>query len=315
MAKNRQSLSRTIPEKVKREVRQRDGFGCIVCGSAFYQYDHLGIEFKDAETHDPNQIILLCGGCHDRKTRGALSTETLQIHANSPRCRETNFSWGSLDIGREHPEIVLGTVTAFNVKSLLTIDGEDVFSITAPLLPHGPFNVNASLYDSQGRQTLKIVDNEFQVDLSNWDAETIGTRVTVRSAPGKFDLVMRMEPPRRLVIERLDMVYKNFSIHCREGEDMIIERPGLKMKTSSATFNGCEIAIVVTGTGLGMGFGGGSVQISEFTSTNVNSLGRLEQLRASKKLFFDSSLKKQGRNEKCGCGSGKKFKYCHGQLQ
>ena len=28
----------------------------------------------------------------------------------------------------------------------------------------------------------------------------------------------------------------------------------------------------------------------------------------------DKSEKKVGRNEKCPCGSGKKFKYCHGNI-
>ena len=27
-----------------------------------------------------------------------------------------------------------------------------------------------------------------------------------------------------------------------------------------------------------------------------------------------SNYKKVGRNEKCPCGSGKKFKYCHGDI-
>ena len=30
--------------------------------------------------------------------------------------------------------------------------------------------------------------------------------------------------------------------------------------------------------------------------------------------FKDSSVPKTGRNEKCPCGSGKKFKHCHGNI-
>ena len=312
MTKNHQNLTRPIPEAAKREVRQRDGFGCIVCGSAFYQYDHLGTEFKDAETHDPRQIVLLCGGCHDRKTRGALSTETLQIHAQSPYCIQANFSWGPLDVGREHPEIVLGTLTATNVRSLLTIDGEDVFSIGPPLVTHGPFTVNASLYDKSGRQTIKIVSNEFQAGVSNWDVEIIGPRVTIRSAPGKFDLVIRMEPPHRLVIERLDMVYKSFSIQCREGQETIIEGAGTLLMTTGATFDGYDVAINVSGSSLSMGVGGGSVYIRHMVINPTNSPRRLGQV-------FESStpmLKpiKQGRNEQCRCSSGKNISIATGAL-
>lgn len=311
MAKNRQDLSRTIPEAVKREVRQRDGFGCIVCGSAFYQYDHLGTAFKDAGTHDPKEIVLLCGGCHDRKTRGALSTETLQAHAQSPRCVQKGFSWGLLDIGHDYPEIVLGTLTATHVRSLLTIDGEDVLSIAPPVVPHGPFTINASLYDQNGRQTLKIVRNEFQAGTSNWDVEVTGPRVTVRSALGRFDLVIRVEPPHRLVVERLDMVYKNLSIQCRERQDTTIEGAGTLLKTSGATFNGCDIAICVSGSSLAMGVGGGSVFIEQMIVNPVNSPRRLAPTKAIPPVPRPTRL---GRNEPCSCGSGEKYKHCHGRL-
>ena len=33
-----------------------------------------------------------------------------------------------------------------------------------------------------------------------------------------------------------------------------------------------------------------------------------------KKMKESKSEKKVGRNEKCPCGSGKKFKYCHGNI-
>lgn len=312
MTANRQNLSRTIPEAVKREVRQRDGFGCVVCGSAFYQYDHLGTEFKDADVHDPKQIILLCGGCHDRKTRGALSKETLQMHAQSPCCKQTNFSWGALDIGHDHPEIVLGTLVTMNVRSLLTIDGEDVFSIAPPLVSHGPFSVNASLYDKDGRQTIKIVSNEFQAEVSNWDVEITGPRVAVRSGPGNFDLVIRMEPPHRLVIERLNMVYKNFSIQCREGQDTTIEGAGTLLNATGATFDGCDIAICVSGANLAMGVGGGSIHIAHMIVNPTNNPRRLGP--AFKSNVPTHKPTKQRRNERCLCGSGKKYKHCHGRL-
>ena len=297
---------------MKREVRQRDGFGCIVCGSAFYQYDHLVTEFKDAVIHDPQRIVLLCGGCHDRKTRGALSTKTLQEHAQSPRCIQKDFSWGPLDIGRDHPEIVFGTITAINVRSLITIDGEDVFSIAPPLVAHRPFTVNASLYDKNGRQTIKIVRNEFQAAVSNWDVEITGSRVTVRSAPGEFDLVIRMEPPHRLVIERLNMVYKNFSIQCREGKDTIIESSGTLLRATGAIFERCDIVICVSGSGLSLGVGGGSVRITHMVINPTNNPRRLSQAVNSNRPVQNPIT--QGRNEQCRCGSGKKYKHCHGRL-
>src|SRR5574337_274292 len=85
---NKFGLSRDIPDLIKREVRQKCGFGCVVCGSAVYQYEHLEPLFPDAKNHDPNGIVLLCGGCHDRVTRGMLSKETIKLKANNPKCLE-----------------------------------------------------------------------------------------------------------------------------------------------------------------------------------------------------------------------------------
>ena len=34
----------------------------------------------------------------------------------------------------------------------------------------------------------------------------------------------------------------------------------------------------------------------------------------NKKIIENKSEKKVGRNEKCPCGSGKKFKHCHGSI-
>ena len=40
-----------------------------------------------------------------------------------------------------------------------------------------------------------------------------------------------------------------------------------------------------------------------------------EEEKNSKELFVkEKSEKKVGRNEKCPCGSGKKFKHCHGNV-
>jgi len=41
MNKNKFGLSRTIPEAIKSQIRRDDGYGCVVCGNALYQYEHI----------------------------------------------------------------------------------------------------------------------------------------------------------------------------------------------------------------------------------------------------------------------------------
>lgn len=129
---NRYGLSRTIPEDVARQVRQRAGFGCIICGNALYQYDHFDPEFNQAKEHNANAICLLCARCHSRKTKKLLSLETLRLAASKPKCKETGFSRDAFDVGVGRPDIILGTFTAKEVKVLIRLDGEDIFSISPP---------------------------------------------------------------------------------------------------------------------------------------------------------------------------------------
>ena len=48
---------------------------------------------------------------------------------------------------------------------------------------------------------------------------------------------------------------------------------------------------------------------------NLNIVVSLDNKEKEKKDIVESkSDKKVGRNEKCPCGSGKKFKHCHGRI-
>lgn len=305
MNKNRHGLSRDIPADVQRAVRQRDGFGCVVCGSFFYQYDHIGVEYKDAISHDPNHIVLLCGGCHDRKTRGALSTESILRFAANPKCRQSNFSWGVLDIGGEHPVVELGGIIASRSKTLLRICGEDIFSLSKPIAPGLPFSVNAKIFDRLGNLVVSVYENQVQLLSTNWDAEVVGQRINIRSGKGVFEVVLRVEPPTKIVIERLQMYYKGIAVSCKEGEDIEFAFNGSLLRTGGGEFDGSEVVLDFDGESLMIGRGGTSV-IRGLVYTSQPDFA------VSGMSHFPMFYPKQGRNERCACGSGEKYKRCHG---
>ena len=95
---NRHGLSQDIPDPLKRALRQACGYGCVICGCAIYQYEHIGPTFTEAREHDPERMALLCGSCHDKKTRGLLSKETAMLARNSPFAKREGFSRVSLDV-------------------------------------------------------------------------------------------------------------------------------------------------------------------------------------------------------------------------
>lgn len=291
---NKYGLSRDIPDPVMRKIRQRSGFGCVNCGSAIYQYEHVDAEFAEATSHDPNCIVLLCGTCHDLVTKGLLSKETVKQKAKNPKCKESGFSFGPFDIGSDPPEIVLGTIIARNAKTLIRICGDDVFTIRAPEQHGGPFILDARFFDADNSPILDIVANEWRSSSDNWDVEVKGPRISIRKALGNFALILRAEPPRKLVVERMDMAHKGIRIRCQEGKAFEAIAP------DGSTFRStlcCESDDWLVG-----------IDVSE-TAVAVGRGGTMRILGPPR-----GDAAQTPRNAPCACGSGLRFKHCHGRI-
>lgn len=293
---NKHGLSRSIPDPVMRAVRQRDGFGCVMCGKAVYDYEHFDPEFADALSHDVNGIVLLCIEHHGLKSRKLLSKDTIRRHITSPACKQTGFSFGPFDIGNLHPEIILGQLTCKDVRCLLCLDGDEIFSVSPPTALGLPFRINADIRDANGQTILRIVDNEWRSEVTNWDVDVIGPVITIRNAPRSISLALRSEPPDRIVIERLDMNHKGHSITCREGKDLeIINKNGSVFRANQVHLQGFDTAVEISNQGLRVGVNKARFPI------DLGSMG------------VDRSSKTR-RNAVCECGSRRRYKHCHGKL-
>jgi hypothetical protein len=283
--------------------------------------------------HDPERIALLCGSCHDRVTRGALSKETVKRWALHPRAKELGFSFGPFDIGLHRPVIVAGTLTGRMTGALIEINGESVFSILAPESEGGPFRINASLRDRDGSKILEIDANEWKTPATNWDVEVVGPRISVRRAARDISLVLRSEPPERIVIERLEMQHLGTKIRCMENENIeVATRQGRTMRSGCVTVEECAVGVLVTDDALMLGVGGagsgkvlieqaevrgpGSGRIIISNSTFIGTVHAVVRIGESTPPVAhqasEGPMRKIGRNDPCYCGSGKKYKRCHG---
>ena len=81
---NRFGLRRKIPEDIKRRVRQRCGFGCVICGSSVYEYEHVSPTYVEAQRHDPDCIATLCASCHSKVTRRIWSKDKVSHASRRP---------------------------------------------------------------------------------------------------------------------------------------------------------------------------------------------------------------------------------------
>jgi SEC-C motif len=303
---NKFGLTDDIPDPIKREVRKRAGFGCVICGLALYDYEHFDPEFADALEHLPDGITLLCGSHHTKKTRGHLSTDAVRRAAAAPFCRKAGYAASELEAG-EDPLIVLGTIQGRKVQTLLRIEGEDIVSIRGPEERGGPVRISATFRDSSGNITLQIVDNEWRVNTENWDAECVGPRTTLRSAPRKLSLVLRTDPGKAVVVERLHMIHRGVEIEAKEKDDTVLVLPdGATLKAGGVDFDNCEVGIELADGNIVLGRGGDV------------TLHRLE-LSTTNRLVIGAPSSSANRNPRttppllpCPCGSGRDFARCIG---
>lgn len=253
--KNKWELARNILEPTKRKVRQRCGFGCVVCGNAFYQYHHSTTKFNEAQEHNPDEIVLLCYEHHGQVTNGLASDEAVSEAARNPKCLQLGYSFFKpFDESRNNIEVIAGTLTAINTKTLIKVFGQPIFCIDYPEYENAPFRVSAIFCDKEGNESLIIGENELKIFTQNWDAEFVGTEITIRHALRNIVLKFRIEARKPIVIEKLNMLYEGVQIICEENKQILVKMPnGKYFQTSSATIQDCEVGIDITESGIQIG--------------------------------------------------------------
>lgn len=295
---NIHGLSRTIPENIKRQVRQECGFGCVICGLAIATYEHIDPLFKNAKRHDPSKISYLCGSCHDRITRGAWSKQKVMDARLDPWCNRHNRCHDSFDISIPHPVIWVGPNEIININKILSVDDHVILSIEPPEQPGAPYSISGEFYDDSGNLLFIIDRNEWVGSIENWDIETVGRTITIRKGPGKIALRMTALPPKGLIIERADIFYRHarFTVNEYQARLLTSNEGGVTLRGRRIVgYEPATILLAAYDTGRAMLGGGGDFGIEgppvdppEFVKDRVPI----------------------GRNSRCPCGSGRKFKRC-----
>jgi len=232
---NQYGLSRTIPEPIKRQIRQQSGFGCVICGLGIIQYEHVDPEFKDAHVHDPNCMTILCPGCHSKVTTGMWSKQRVIDAMQNPICLTQGYSNELFDIGNGHPRIHFAGSVMENTTIPLMIGEMAVFEIKPPDEENGVFLLSAAFYDSQGNNTLSIVDNEWFATTNNWDVQVVGPTITIREDRRRIALQLTASPPDQLTISIVEMLVQGLIVRGNQ-EQFTVSHP---QTGQSATFSNC----------------------------------------------------------------------------
>ncbi len=202
---NRHGLSRTLREEVRRCVRRRCGYGCVVCGSAIIQYHHFDPPFADAKEHNPEGITLLCGRHHDEATRGLLSPESVRRHNSGPfALRQAPHHL--LDLSPPI-RLILGSIIIDNPSGpFIVIDNEELFSLT---LNNAEILLSARFFDDSGKMVVDVRDSELRFRADSWDATVVGSQVKVWSSKGEVAFEATLHPPRTIYVRRINVSLNN----------------------------------------------------------------------------------------------------------
>jgi len=241
--RNRHGLGRSVGEAIKREIRSRCGFGCVICGLAYYDYEHFDPDFKDAKTHDPNGMTLLCMQCNQKRARGTLSADTVARANANPKCKEQGFASELFDFGTEPIEVNFAGVSFVNCRTLIQIRGTDILSFRPPEVAGSPVLLSGFLSDVTGATTLRILDNVWSAGDENWDVEVIGPVITVRRGKGDIALRVRVMPPHALSIERIEMEFDGYFLKGDENS-LSVSRDGKNWgRFSAISLRNCGVGI------------------------------------------------------------------------
>jgi len=201
-----------IPTQIKREVRQRCGFGCVICGMPLYEYEHME-EWAIVKRHVAEEITLLCDRHHREKTNELLSIDAVRkANADPINLRGTSASYPfhaqpstlSVNVGNNF----------FYYKDNFPSDGLIVISISAePILwfnfDKGHLLLNISLYDDENKLILKIRDNELVYSTTLWDVTFVGKTLTIKTAARETALILTVSPNENTIHVEKANFYSN----------------------------------------------------------------------------------------------------------
>lgn len=198
--------NRNIPLPIQREIRQRCGFGCVICGMPLYEYEHME-EWAKVKCHVADEITLLCDQHHREKTAGLLPKEVMRGANSDPyNLREGVSKPYNLHFSGKTAEIEIGG-NRFTCEDHgygtamipISVDGDPLLGL---IMADDHLLLNLAIFDEFNALVLQIKNNQLYYSTEPWDIQLVGTKLTVRESHRKILIEIDFQPPHRVVINR-----------------------------------------------------------------------------------------------------------------
>jgi hypothetical protein len=242
--KNKHGLPRHIPSHVKYQIRQNDGYGCVICGSLLVEYEHISPEFSEATEHNPANMALLCPSHHAQVTKGLLSKRTIEKHKANPHCKSHGYTSIPSYPNFDAIKILVGSNEFLNTTSILEMNGKPL--IWLEIEDNSPILLNAIFYNENNEKIAFINKNEFIGLVNrNQDITCIGSRVEVRLENNRTSLTINLHADNPVKIEKLRMHYQKCAAILHTDESLEIKSINCSSYFKEMRVNFCEKALVV----------------------------------------------------------------------
>ncbi|WP_083294927.1 HNH endonuclease [Burkholderia plantarii] len=243
---NRFGLSRRVPAGIKLAIRQRCGFGCVICGLAFYDYEHFAPDFVDARAHDPDGMTLLCPNCNQKRARKRLSAEAVAAANANPACLQRGFASELFDFSPESIEVKIASAIFKGCKNLIVVNGVPIITIAPPEAPGRPARLSGFFSNDRGKIVMRMHNNEFMLNSENWDVECVGPIIKIRNGRGDVALVVEMNPPSGMAITRINMQFKGIRLRGDENFLEVSSAGNVWVKMHTVSMTNCASGIVLS---------------------------------------------------------------------
>lgn len=158
-------------------------------------------------------MTLLCGYCHDKKTRGILSVEFIKEAMKDPKSLQKGFISDFFDFGTVIPSVSLGKQKFVNTSYLIQIDGHHLLYITQKSENGATGNfLNARFHDSQNREIFRIEENVWYSTTDNLDIHFSGTVLEIRDHEDEIALKIENKPREEFIVQKVKMNFNGYRI-------------------------------------------------------------------------------------------------------
>ncbi|MCL6235765.1 cell division protein [Acinetobacter sp. ANC 5579] len=227
--------SRNIPLPIQREVRQRCGFGCVICGMPLYEYEHME-EWALVKRHIADEITLLCDQHHREKTSGLLPKEQVRKANEKPFNLQEGISKPYLlHFSGEEAIVEIGG-NIFSCKDQgygtamvpISVDGTPLIGL---ILADGHFLLNLVIFNEYNTPILHIKNNQLIFKPLAWDIQLVGTTLTLRENHRKILIEIEFCPPNKVIFKRGRFL--------RNGIEILVRPTNILITNNSTIIKNC----------------------------------------------------------------------------